>query len=449
MYLGKRGFTLIEIIVCVAILSIVSIGTILIVTNNDGTDLNKITNKILESANLFVSIEKDIDGNIYRDEILDDRKGIKIPLKTLVNKGYVSDEDAKEIYDKKSSLLTEDAKDFYVLFLAGSGEENDYCEIGQITSIASWMEEEGPVYLCNKLLGTSKNEISNGYIAKGFDANNWVKFDVVPNKNDWVYFPNDGEEDLWRIISISDSGEIKLIYNKNVSVNNKKNINYNMEACNDSGKCKLNIESIYKVCSDSYYWLLMDDDKLSLSGIFEETSENQIYSPKYYIYDAIVNKNYVKKGTFKNNVYYISLSGTNVEASLDLRYVIRQKDSSYEDYIGNITLNEIRNSFDGFDTTYIPSTIFAYGGNFSDSNDKKSKLTYISLNENGDYERIYYSNQNFYCGSDEAEKFYSYYYSPVVILNTSVKIKNYSNCSDGSIRGSKECPYELILNESL
>ena len=35
---------------------------------------------------------------------------------------------------------------------------------------------------------------------------------------------------------------------------------------------------------------------------------------------------------------------------------------------------------------------------------------------------------------------------PVITLNSNVVIKDYSNCADGSKRGSMNCPYELMEN---
>ena len=56
------------------------------------------------------------------------------------------------------------------------------------------------------------------------------------------------------------------------------------------------------------------------------------------------------------------------------------------------------------------------------------------------------SNYTGSCGSKNryTKKYYTYNYNPVVTLNSNIKIKNFNNCSNGKVRGSKECPFELV-----
>lgn len=88
----KKGFTIIEIIVCVALIGILGISSILIAINNNDNDLEKITKKVLEAANVYVETEKDENGNNYLEEVSKGAKGVQVPLSLLVNKGYIKEE---------------------------------------------------------------------------------------------------------------------------------------------------------------------------------------------------------------------------------------------------------------------------------------------------------------------------------------------------------------------
>lgn len=149
---NKKGFTLIEIIIAITL--IVLIGgvttTLVIKSNNNKKTLEEITKKVLEAANVFIETEKDELGNYYSKGINSGGKGVRIPLNTLVDKGYVKESDSNEI--KKLSKLTD--SDYYVLLVDGDyPEKQDYCKTGALLTIASWTiddtKKDKPIYLCD------------------------------------------------------------------------------------------------------------------------------------------------------------------------------------------------------------------------------------------------------------------------------------------------------------
>ena len=84
--MNKRGFTLIEIIIClVFIVGIGTVSTIIVVKNNNYNDkLVEITKKIVDAANVYINIEKDGNGNTYQNGILKGGKGVYISLEKLL-----------------------------------------------------------------------------------------------------------------------------------------------------------------------------------------------------------------------------------------------------------------------------------------------------------------------------------------------------------------------------
>lgn len=451
--MNKNGFTFIEIIVCIALLSVIGVGataTVVSLNNKKENDVLILNEEDFENAlNIYLSTHNEVLSNLYNSV-----EGAVVSLELLKNEGLISS-DLNIDYDDNYFILSD-----AVLLNNGDNVESECNGNVSIQTIKSWdlknVDSSKVLYICPKSTssGTSNgstiinnvtnnytNVVFNNYMAKGYNALNWVTFNVTANNNEWVYFPNDEEQNLWRIVNINDNNEIKLIYNKNISVNNNYNPNYDFNNCNEEKtSCELNEASPHMVCGNYYKWGIMADNNLSINGIFGSFAETDIYSPKYYIYNAINNKNWLKKEDYKYSIDYPEISGINVISSFDLRYVIHQWDSNYNDFIGNLSLSEIRDSYNSFDTSYIPSTMFAHTSN---SNDKYKKIAYIKTDVDGSYEGIDYTSQSYYCG-DGGGSWWNYYYAPVITLNSNIKIKEFNNCSDGSVRGSKNCPYELI-----
>ena len=85
----KKGFTLIEIIVCIVLITLIASITIISTNYNKDKDLIKM---LTDAALLYIDVEKDENGNNYQKEIISGRLGLKLPIKELVNKGYIKEE---------------------------------------------------------------------------------------------------------------------------------------------------------------------------------------------------------------------------------------------------------------------------------------------------------------------------------------------------------------------
>lgn len=178
---NKKGFTLIEIIISISLIAVISTITIIGINNNknkNSENLKSLHNKILEAATVFMSIEKDENGNSYDAALNMGAKGVKIPVNFLVENGYVDKNTIKEVY-KLDKL--DDTKNYFVLAVNGGSEDNqDYCDVGEIILSLSWMDENKPVYLCKNY----KKYISNIETIKNIqDVQNSVRLKVSIDKN--------------------------------------------------------------------------------------------------------------------------------------------------------------------------------------------------------------------------------------------------------------------------
>lgn len=267
---NKKGFTLIEIIISISLIAVISTITIIGINNNKNKNsehLKSLHNKILEAATVFMSIEKDENGNSYDAALNMGAKGVKIPVNFLVENGYVDKNTIKEVY-KLDKL--DDTKNYFVLAVNGGSENNqDYCDVGEITLSLSWMDENKSVYLCKNYkkyisnietikniqdvqnsvrlkVNIDKNAVSEEFYKKLSDEE---KVDFVKDENG-IFTLNDENVDktysyyrgsvdnnylklgkdssnndlIWRILWLNDDNKAKLILDKEIELNiTKKN----------------------------------------------------------------------------------------------------------------------------------------------------------------------------------------------------------------------------------
>lgn len=140
----KRGFTLIEIIIVIALISVIGVGSVVgvktIQKNKD--ELTEITNRIIESASVYIETEKDTNGNTYINGINEGGQGLILPLDTLYDEGYIKESDYKYIIKKVSN----DKR--YVVVGYKTEEE---CKTGGVEINVNWNDDDivtTPLYLC-------------------------------------------------------------------------------------------------------------------------------------------------------------------------------------------------------------------------------------------------------------------------------------------------------------
>ena len=256
----NKGFTLIEIIVCIALLSIITISSIVIVNKKNNDILKDINKKVSNAVDIYLNTKKDEDGDTYIEGINKGGQGLYINLKTLNDEGLI-DKEIVNTLEKKENKKSEDLK---ILATKSISSTNTKECLGQIEYTFSWDSlSESPIYLCpknmngietnilNKLInnanvtelnsityennyykhnsveqngGTSQShengivKINNKYYYRGIVENNYVIFinqytdwfDTQTNKYDYTKF---NDEYLFRILYFNND-EMKIITEK-------------------------------------------------------------------------------------------------------------------------------------------------------------------------------------------------------------------------------------------
>jgi len=133
----KKGFTIIEIIISIGIILVVGTSVVFF-TINKKDEKKELTNRILTAANLYLDVEIDDNGNTYRSGINLGGQGVVIPVKDLVDAGYVTSEDYELLSNSNAKVI------------AGYFEENE-CNEGEISLEASWLDDiDKTMYICSK-----------------------------------------------------------------------------------------------------------------------------------------------------------------------------------------------------------------------------------------------------------------------------------------------------------
>lgn len=203
----KKGFTLIEIIVCIALISVIGVGSFIgikIVDKKILKDkLNQITDQAVQAAKIYLET-----NNVAYNQLYNNQNGVSLPLKLLVNEGLLDISNTK--------LDDSDLENQYVVtFLGGSGSSEN-CE--QITTTTSWSNNQ-PIYLCMRSDGTSnlatidpskysnRTYVSNEpYYFKGMDPNNYVTLNLKRTDK------NETKQGIYRIIYIDRNDDILVNY---------------------------------------------------------------------------------------------------------------------------------------------------------------------------------------------------------------------------------------------
>lgn len=295
----KRGFTLIEIIICIALIAIIGTTMTFVVINSNKNKQIKIlenNNKILENAlEVYLENHEEIQTNLENNA-----KGAVVTLEVLKNEGLIDEKQFKGIELKKNY--------FFLSYSMLDNKPNTDCDnnVIPLSIVKSWnVDTDKVVYICPRTDSGSGGSTSSGenstsdenkssiinqfgnsgyYIAKGSNPNNWVKFEVTAgNSNtDLAYFPNDEDKNLWRIVSIDENGGIKLVYNKDVKSNNQ------LIYTNYSEEDKTYEDRKIKRGKEVYDYLGVSE--------FCNSDKSKCFYP--YDYDVINGKGYYKFKTF-------------------------------------------------------------------------------------------------------------------------------------------------------
>ncbi len=494
---GKRGFTLAEIIICIVLIAI--IGTISIVgitravANKETKEYSKLNKNLLAALEVYLSTHEEVEENLMLNS-----KAAVITLETLKKEGLISDDLYNPITKEKL-----DYTDNYFTLLEGkvvsdteikSDANNTSCDYNQIgiNIINTWdlknLKNEDVIYVCPRkdyteeikalqdkvdelsselenIKSNNNNSITNSdspkdklkidtlfndltYTAKGVNPNNYVYFEVTSKPNEFAYFPNTANKGLWRIISINTENEIELVYTEPVLSNNFSNYTSKSSQWCDpwlTEEERLTDCTFYQLAhtpnglSTSKYYKYDNNTKWLAEEIIEDVTVSG--SKKSYLYNSIKNKDWiVSKKYFPN----YTVNSTSAEISFNSSKSIQMK-------MGQVNYNQINSSINISESWLYNYKMLLGYSNVSKSFDDYYFYIYNNAGTLQKLNRLRMANR---CTSNSCNKdkdssshwrMYTGDYYPLITLNSKVELEE-PNCTNGQIKGSKECPYRLTCN---
>lgn len=498
-----KGFTLIEIIVCLVILTCIGTGSVVgvntAIKNSNENKLEKIQTNFDSALEVYLENNKDVLANINNYA-----EGAIITLETLKNEGLISD----DLIDPTTKELMDYKNNYYVVSNAillettgglGGAAPSDECNNQvSIDVIARWdlnnltEEQKNQVmYICptdidsikNSLTGINNKisdleaEIENlkeaikeiegvktddvkqnliynslfenaTYTAKGSNPNNYVYFEVQSKPTEFAYFQDTPNKGLWRMVSINENNEIELLYNETVLSNNSQN--YTSESgkwCHADGW--IDYKGDYSSCT--YYKLKHTPNEagMSSSKYYKYNSETTFLSSELLEAETIDGS---KKAYLYNSIVnkdwiiakdyhpYYNRSGSNIVYSPSSKKNMK---------MGSINENQLKAS-----VNISESWLYNYGmlmGSISYSKDFVDYYYYV-YNSGGTLRAgtsISPANRctssSCYKDKDSSQHFdlYGTNYYPLITLNSKVELIENTSCDKDAIQGSKDCPYKL------
>ena len=365
---NNRGFTIIEIIVCISLISIIGIGmTIIIVKNNEKKEqkiLNKYETTFDNALEVYLSNHEEISNNLNTNA-----KAAAVTLEVLKNDGLIAED--LDIDYKNNYYLLSNAK----LLSADENTSNVECDnnVVPIEVFKKWdlsEDDDGKrvIYICPNNDDSSNNTTSadtkdlEERVSKletllqrmNMNDKNYVIFDVESDNSQLAYFPDNEDNneygdynDIWRIVeNASSSNNYTLMYNQSISTNYSSLFpkvsdieDYTKDSSNkllvEETQTKYKYAKTYTDCENSnfitekvyslnagvlgnYYSFDSDGDLGNIQGLYK-IGTDYYTSAKYY-------------STTK--CYYFTTKLDNVDAYIaqNLEYSYLKKDSPYKSY---------------------------------------------------------------------------------------------------------------------
>lgn len=491
----KHGFTLIEIIICIVLVSVIGAISFVVINNNINNkkydELKKVNTKLVDALEVYLSLHPEVEENLMLNT-----KAAVVTLEKLKNEGLIDDNISNPVTNTKLDYT----KNYFTLMEAQITSNNplegdvscDYNQIG-INVINSWdlskySSDDNVIYICPRKDYTkeiedlkskiddlssqlddlkSKNNGSGGsadntkdklkittlyddltYTAKGINPNNYVYFEVNSNPDNFSYFGNTSNKGLWRIVTINSNNEIEMVYSEPVLSNNSKNYTTSSSTWCDSGTSdsKKADCTFYKLnhvpsgLSDSKYYRYQNGENVWLS---EELLEDVTVSgsKKESLYNSIVNKDWIV--TKKYYPYYKTNSGSGL-VSFDSSRTVELK-------MGQINYNQINSSINiseswlnnynmivGYSDLYADNDYYYYIYNYNGNISRSKRIIKANRCTNSQCTRDKDSKNHFHLYGDN--------YYPLITLSSKVELIE-PTCSEGNVMGSKNCPYKLSCSD--
>ena len=213
---NKKGFTLIEIIICIGVLAL--IGTVSFVGINKTLNANKITSlsqvedEILSALNIYIETNDNVKNQLYEAE-----NALITPIQLLINEGLLDLSD--------TDIPANDIKENYLVTAFMSDKEKDYTctNAMDLRTITSWDESlSQPLYICTTIQvnGETTPEIETPYeyIDNIYGVSNQDRYYVDPLYN-YVKYVKDETSYTYRMLYVDKDGSFVLV-NKGSNFNN-------------------------------------------------------------------------------------------------------------------------------------------------------------------------------------------------------------------------------------
>ncbi len=297
----NKGFTLIEIIICIALISIIATTmTITIVKNKRKNELNileKNSTKLENALQVYLANHKEVTYNLKNNT-----KAAAITLEVLKNEGLIDDTLKIDNYKKKYFLVS-NAK----LLETKDGKDESDCEndVVGVEIFKSWdlsKDADGSkvIYVCPK---TNESDSSNSLNDEVNDLKkkiseleskvnnvnigekNYVLFDVNPDSTKLAYFSN-SSGDVWRIIKNSSSNTISLFSNDFVRTNYSNTYKTFDEVFNSETSESNKFRHNKKGDIIEYLGALTNDDCINNKHTFHVKNVSSALIEDYYSYDT-------------------------------------------------------------------------------------------------------------------------------------------------------------------
>lgn len=226
----KKGFTLVEIIICIALIAV--IGTFSVVSVNKAMNI-KGEAKLLENnasnfrdaLEVYLSTHTEVLENVNNNA-----KAAVVSLELLKNEGLIKDN--LDIDYKNNYFTLANA-----VLMPPDGDGSDECSDQiEIKTFASWELDDDAtevVYICpragsggggdNADLIDRINKLETAFSLMTIQDRNYVLFDVNTRNSEKSYWPDNDKQDLWSILKNDiNSGEFKLLYSQDITNDNSQ-----------------------------------------------------------------------------------------------------------------------------------------------------------------------------------------------------------------------------------
>ena len=196
---NKKGFTLIEIIICIALIvtvgSVSFVGVKEVIESNKISTLSDIHDEIITAYNIYLETNKKVAEQLHTAQ-----NAVVTPISLLVNEGLLDISD--------TDIPQEEIDNNYIVTSFMSNVKDDYAcvEAKDLTTVFSWQALSEPLYICTSY--NIEQEVNNYYEVREYIESN-TSFDIPTNERyyldpmyNYVQYEKDGVTYNYRMLYV-------------------------------------------------------------------------------------------------------------------------------------------------------------------------------------------------------------------------------------------------------